>query len=542
MGIGGGESAAGSSRRVRSGYAPCMASQLKSASGRILRNSFWYGLETLLETLVFVGTSVAVARYLGPQKLGYFSYINFFVGIVTRASGTGLASATRKYMSEFLAADEPGMARAVYHFAYKYQLLGAVAITALGIAGVTLFGDPAFRTMSIILIASIIPGIMSWVPANANNAFEDVSKNTFSAFAYLLSYLAMIALTIHFHWDLVGVAATLFVARSVEVVLRTIPLHRRLGTMPLAALDAAVKERIRRFCLEAVGIQILTAVVWDRSEMIFLKAFSSLEQIAFYSVSFGLANNLLVVPRTFGSATGLTLMVEAGRAPERVNSIVRNACRYLLLVALPVHLGAAAITRQAIGLAYGPKYAGAVPVLMVAAILSIPRAFQELPEVLMRAADKQKQLLIWFSITGVVNLALDALLIPRYAAVGAAWGNGLAQTFGIVAIWYQAKRFFRFNFPVAAALRLTAAGALMALLAYLAARKLPNVPGMGVGIAVALPSFIVLVRLFGGLQFGDRARLAAIGDRLPGPARGVFAAVVDFATPAVEKPREVPVV
>ncbi len=508
-----------------------MASLAKSVTSRILHNSFWYGLETLLETAVFIGTSIAIARYLGPQKLGYFSYINFFVIVVTRTSGSGLANATRKYMSEFLAIDQPGTARAVYNLAYKYQLLGAITITVLGLTAVLLFGDPTYRTMSVLLIVSIVPGVMSWVPANANQAFEDVSKNTFSAFCYLVTYLAMILLTLHFRWDLTGIAAGLFVGRTVEVVLRTIPLHARLRTMPLAPLDTVIKHRIRRFCLEAVGIQLLMAVVWDRSEMVFLRAYCSLEQIAFYSVSFGLANNLLLFPRTFGSATGITLMVEAGRDSERVYSIVQNACRYLLLVALPVHLGAAAITRQAIGLAYGAKYAGAVPVLIVAAILSVPRAFQEIPEVLMRAADRQKQLLIWFSITGVVNIVLDWLLIPRYAAVGAAWGNGLAQMFGIVAIWYQAKRFYTFQFPVSSAIRLVAASGVMAGVAYLLAGAMPPAFGVPVAVVAAVVSYLVLVRLVRGMHASDRARLAPLSARLPPGLRGIAAAAIALAIP-----------
>ena len=94
-----------------------MSSRSTTATGKILNNSFWYGLETIIETVAFFGTSVAVARYLGPSKLGYFSYINFFVTIVTRTSGTGLASSTRKYMSEYLGLDQPGTARAVYHLA-----------------------------------------------------------------------------------------------------------------------------------------------------------------------------------------------------------------------------------------------------------------------------------------------------------------------------------------------------------------------------------------------------------------------------------------
>ena len=509
-----------------------MGLKSSSAAGKILHNSFWYGLETLMETFVFLGTSIAVARYLGPEKLGYFSYINFFVTVVTRTSGIGLASATRKYMSEFLALDRPGTARAVYYLAYRYQLLGAIAITILGLAGVFFFGEPAYKLMSAILISSIIPGVMSWVPAQANSAFEDVSKNTLSAFGYILTYLTVILLTLHFHWDLVGVASALLVGRTVEVFLRTAPLHARLRTLPLDALDDNTIDRIRRFCFQSIGLQLLTSVVWDRSEMVFLRAFSSLEQVAFYSVSFGLANNLLLVPRTFGGATGITLMVESGRDPSRVDNIVRNASRFLLLVVFPVHLGAAAITSQIIRVTYGAKYIGAIPVLIIASILAIPRAFQEIPETLLRAADQQKRLLFCYIAIGILNLTLDALFIPRYGAVGAAWGNGLSQSIGIVVIWQAAKRFYRFGLPIGTALRLFLSGACMSVIAWFIARSLPGIPGLVLAIAIAAVSYVFLVKLFHGLQPSDRIRLLPIGQRLPGPARGLFATALNFLIPA----------
>jgi O-antigen/teichoic acid export membrane protein len=509
-----------------------MADKPNTAAGKILHNSFWYGLETIVETLVFLGTSIAVARYLGPDKLGYFSFINFFVTTVTRTSGTGLAGATRKYMSEFLALGRPQTARGVYHLAWRYQLLGSVSIAVLGLGAVARFGDPAYRWMSCLLILSIVPGVMSWVPAQANQAFEDVYENTVSAFAYILSYAVVIVLTLHFHWDLIGIAAAQLVGRTIEVVLRTIPLHGRLRRLPCETPDRATTARIRRFCLESFGIQLLMSIVWERSELPFLKHYSGLRQIAFYSVSFTLANNLLVFPRTFGNATGITLMVESIREPGRVDSIVRNACRFLLLVVFPVHLGAAAIAAQALGFAYGTKYLGAIPVVMVASILSMPRAFQEIAEVLLRSADRQRQLLIWFSVAGALNLGLDWLLIPRFGAVGAAWGNGVAQSFGVFAIWRQARRFYDFRFPVWTAVRLLAAGLGMAALAYYVVRSLPGVEGLLAAVLVAACSYPLLVKLVHGLHAADRLRLAPIGERLPAPLRRAFSAVLAFATPA----------
>ena len=509
-----------------------MAVQTQTASRNILQNSLWYGLETVIETVVFLGTSIAVARYLGPEKLGYFSYINFFVTVLTRTSGSGLAGATRKYMSEYIALDRLGTARAIYNLAHRYQLIGAVFISSLCLLGVTLFGDPHFKLMASILIVSIVPGLMSWVPAEANSAFQDVRDNTISAFGYIAAYTLVIVLTIHFHWDLVGVASATLIGRTLEVFLRTIPLNRALRKLPLDTLQPEVIGRIRRFCLQAVGLQLLTSVVWDRSEMLFLKTFSSLAQTAFYSVSFTFSTNLLMFPRIFGGSTGITLMVEASRDPRRIDAIVKNSCRYLLFVILPVSLGAAAITYPTIAFVYGPRYLGAVPAMMIAAILCIPRAFQWVPETLMRTADRQDRIIVWYCITGVLNLTLDALLIPRFGAAGAAWGNGLAQSFGVIAIWLQTRRVYTFSFPVLSALRLSAASVIMAAVAYLIAHRVPGLPGLLLAILAATPVYILLVKLFRGLEPSDRTRLSPIAERLPGPARRAYLATIAFLTPA----------
>ena len=508
-----------------------MATEKTTISGKILHNSFWYGLETILETVVFLGTSIAVARYLGPTKLGHYGYIGLFVNVVTRTSGTGISSATRKYMSEFLGLDQVGTARAVYNLAYRYQLLGTVFVTTLSMLAVVLFGEPGYKLMSAILVASIVPGVMSWVPAQANQAFEDVSNNTFSAFGYLVSYTVVIVLTVHYQWDLVGVASAMLIGRTFEVILRTIPLHVKLRKLPLSTLPQEVVERIRRFCIQAVGIQLLMSVVWDRSEIWFLRYFSGLEQIGFYSISFTLVNNLLVVPRTFGNATGISLMVQATREPERIDGIVRNACRYLLFVALPVHLGAAAIARAAVGFAYDARYIPAIPVIMIASLLSIPRAFQEISEVLMRAADRQKELLTWLSITGLVNIVLDYFLIRRYGAVGAAWGNGLAQAFGIVVVWEQARRFYKFSFPIETAVRFFCASSIMAAIAFFVCREVPGLLGLILAVATAVPIYLLLVKVFRGLAADDRQRLEPIGNRLPGAARRLYVSIIEFITP-----------
>lgn len=504
----------------------------RTSSHKILSNSFWYGLEQVMETVVFFGTSIVVARAMGPEKLGYFSFINLFVSVITNTGGNGLASATRKYMSEFIGQDRVGVAHSVYRYTWRFQFFSALLITALGVAGVWFFGNPSFRLMSAVLLASILPGMMSWIPAQANASFENMQKNTISALGYVFSYAAVILLSLYFHWDLVGIAAATLVGRVVEAFMRTIPLEAKLRNLPREPLPPEVVARIREFCIQAVGIQLLTAIVWNRSELIFLDKYSTLTQMGFYSVSAGLASKLLLIPRTLAAATGVTLMVEASRDRTRVKSIVNNAARYLLLIAVPVHLGAAAIASQAIRFAYGARYVGAIPTMVVASVLALPLALQEIPETLMRAADRQKVLLKWLVITGVVNVTLDWVLIPRYGALGAAWGNGISQAFGFCAVWIVAQREYPFKLPRMIAVRLGFAGLAMAGVAYEISSALPGAKGLILAGLTSAAMYVLLVKLVHGLDPSDGERLSPIGNRLPRPLRRAFAATISFVVPA----------
>lgn len=506
-----------------------MPSGEKTASGKILHNSIWFGLETVLETIIFFGTSIAVARYLGPEKNGYFSYVNFFVITATRAGGT-LASATRKFMAEYLVIDRPGAARGVYKLAYFYQLLGALIISFGGIALVMLFGNSQHRLMSCILLLAVIPGAMSWVPAEANNAFEDMAPNTISAFGYLVFYFLVIVLTIVFHWDLVGIASATLVGRIAEVLLRTIPLHKRFRAFPLEPVSDEIKQRIRRYCIQGIGVQLLTSIVYDRSEFFFLEYFSGPSAVSFYSVSAGLVDRLLIIPRTFGFASGATLVVEATRDAGRVRTIVKNICRVLLLIVFPINIGAAAIAKVAVAVGYGQRYAPAAPVMVIAALLGIPRAFQLISENLLRAADRQQLQLKWLVVTGVINVALDYFLVRQYGATGAAWGNGISQAFATVALWMAARSVYDIRFPMAAALRFFGAASVMGVVSFFISRALSPVPGFILGIATGAVTYLIMLKVFRALDGGDQERLQLLAKKFPGRVRAPIHSVIGFLT------------
>lgn len=100
-------------------------------SKTIARNTAWYGLENLIGFVTSLITSIAIARTLGPTKMGYIIYVTWLTGIVSSLGSVGIPETTRKYMAEFIGGGDYSTARYIYIRTLLLQTsLAAVATIA----------------------------------------------------------------------------------------------------------------------------------------------------------------------------------------------------------------------------------------------------------------------------------------------------------------------------------------------------------------------------------------------------------------------------
>jgi O-antigen/teichoic acid export membrane protein len=96
----------------------------------IAKNTGWYGLERLINAILTVCTSIAIARTLGPAKMGYIIYVSWIASMVGELGGLGIPATTRKYMAEFLGMGDRGTARYIF-----FRTLGLQAALATVVTG-----------------------------------------------------------------------------------------------------------------------------------------------------------------------------------------------------------------------------------------------------------------------------------------------------------------------------------------------------------------------------------------------------------------------
>jgi O-antigen/teichoic acid export membrane protein len=497
------------------------------------RNFIFMGLEVAITLVSTLLTTVVIARTIGPTRLGYFNLVFWLTSITCSVGSLGIPLTTFKYMGEFLGGGQKELARAVFFYNLRAQTVIAWVLTAIGMTAVFTIVAPGYRLCSALLVLSMVPNMVAFIPSQANTAAEDAARNTRGHFVGALVYVVAVAVSLLLGWDLVGIAAGVLVYRTAELVAKMLPVLKTMKAVPQIPLPSAIRKRMFTFSGLSTGLMILQIVIWDRSDIILLKLLQpDIRQLAFFSVCFSVAEGLMRMPQTFATALSATQMAEYGRDKNRLFKMTSQASTYVLLGALPILVGVACIGGPFIRAMYGSQYLPAIPVFIVVALLSIPKAVLTPALTLLYSAEDLGFILKWGCAAALINVLLDVALIPNHGALGAAWANGLAQTFAALSIWGRVLVRYPVRLDMPVVLRLVAATLAMAIVV-LGIVAIPLSPLLTLGIAVPVGAivFLALSRIFMVLQKEDRRRLLVFSALLPTPVGSSFKLLVDFLVP-----------
>jgi O-antigen/teichoic acid export membrane protein len=483
----------------------------------IARNTGWYGLESIITAVVTLVTSIAIARTLGPSKMGYIIYVAWIASVVSSLGGMGIPATTQKYMAEFLGMGDRGTARHIYFRTLQLQIALATLATTCLLFWVLRDASEGYRLASALVVLSFWPSMVNSISAQANVATEQLSTNlpasVISVFVFFLSIMA----TVIFKWGVVGVGASMFVMRAVDFLIRLFPTLRRILSWETAHVHPpGLRERMIAFSWQSVASMIVAMVVWDRSELFLLKHLcADIRQVAFYSVAFSMAERLLLSAGVFASATAATVFAQHGRDKSRLPALTASTFRYLALTSIPLHLISTALAVPALLFLYGNQYKGAAMVVALAPLLCLSKAFSGPVQSLLQSFERQGYVIAATVLAGIVDIGVAWYLIPAHGAVGACIGSGVAQITAVGMMWAVGIHLYRIELPWLLVAKITFASALASLAAHYVAVHLTPMLAILCGGTAALIVLFVLFYLMRVLEPEDRARFSILTGMMP---------------------------
>lgn len=452
-----------------------MANSLKVA-----KNSAFSFVSLLCSATLGIGLTALVARVLAPEAMGHYSLVVWLTTLAGLLANLGYVTTATRFMAEKLGQERPDEGASVLGFAARKVAFTGLAVTAMVLA-LAPFAPRLYSGFPITLYLSV--GALSILPTAMSALFAGACQG-------LQRYDWMAAVTgLGTILTLGGAIAALLAGGGIPGLLAVTAGSALLCSLVYAALLSRwhpgwfrtalapeAKRELRRFQWAVFAMLGLDAIVWQRSELFFLGFWAPAQQVAFYSLAFGLATMAMkLLP---GTLVGLLIpmMARTEGAGDRAGTsrVFKHSCRAMAMLAVPVAVGGALVSFPLVELLYGTAYlpvSGLLSALLLAGALVMIYGYPA-SSILYSTGGERFLVRVGLAMA-ILNLALDVALIPFWGAWGAVAANALAQIASLAPGLWGAYRYAGVRPPVSILPPVLLSTALMALPVWLIVARTP---------------------------------------------------------------------
>jgi len=429
----------------------------------LMRNTAWYGLVTAVGLVSGLVMSVVLARGLGPTLMGELSYVLWAERTLTAVATLGFTFATVRYTAEALARGEGDLAWGVVRRFMRRQIVATAITTAVALPLALAFAPDHLRGPLAVVISTLFLVTIEGIYSHALQGAQRYDITARTSTIKMALQLLVASLAIHYGAGITALLAGMTVTLVISTLLQR---HRARAVYreSLSAPPAMLGAEARAFLVPLSIVAVLDVIVWDRSEVFFLGLYASSEDIAYYSLAFGLATRIMIIP---GIVVGALLpafsALHGQGAPEEFRSLYRTALRYVGLVGVPLAAIVAALAPGLVVWLYGDAYLPAAPLVGIMCAVSLLSAMRGVAWAALRAVGDRRCALTATAVAAVVNLGLAALLIPGWTTRGAVIANTAAQLTASIWVFVGMARLHRIDVPVLDFAKLALAGVLTLL-------------------------------------------------------------------------------
>ena len=385
--------------------------------GGVLANVSWTTLEQITRMAVSFLVTIQVVNYLGPERFGLYSYVVSVVGILMPLTAFGLEQVVMRRLVE-----DPGARDRVLGTTFALRnVSGVLAFAAALLFVLTVdHGDPQRLRLT------AVAGVMLLFQAfdTVSFYFKSIMGAKYVAFTKLAGQAVFAGTSMAllltggqiegFLWARAAEAATVGAA--------LMAVYRLAGASFSWSFDRAELKSLLRAGFP-LFIASLAVMVYMRIDQLMLGQLSSEAELGYYGVAVRLAEIANFVPVALMTALYPGLVEARGRSPVAYRARVQHL--YNVMAAIGWVLAIAATLAAPIGfqVLFDHRYDPSVP-MFVALSWSIPMVCLGVAVNAVLTAEGK----FWTSAAAtalgmVVNVGLNAWMIPRWGGLGSAWAT-----------------------------------------------------------------------------------------------------------------------
>ena len=398
---------------------------LSSGFKKIFVNISWLFFERIIGMIVSFFVGVYVARYLGPENFGLFSYSVSFVGLFAAIATLGLDSIViRELVKDEKKRDE------LLGTSFALKIIGSFLVIGIIFIAVRFTNNDNFTNFLIYIIA-IGTLFQSFNVINFHFQSKVLSKYTVYAQIFTsITCAAIKLLLIYFRMSLVYFVIVSLI-QSVILALGLIVMYiKQKSNLFNWIINFSLAKRLLQdsWPLILSGIAISIAM---RIDQVMLKEYMGNIHVGYYAVGVRLAEILIFIPMAIGQSF-FPKIIKLDFIKEKKFLLLLFRIFFLLaLIAIGVNL----LSKYIILFLFGEIYSLSTVVLNIL-IWTIPFTyFGIITNKLLLSLNLQKLIFYKQLSLTIINICLNIILIPKYGITGAALSTLTADI--IINIFYE---------------------------------------------------------------------------------------------------------
>lgn len=384
-------------------------------------NTSWLFGERILRMAVGLFVGIWVARYLGPEEFGLFSYASAFVGIFATVATLGLD----EIVIRELVKDE-SKRDLLLGTAFVLKIIGAFVVLSLVALVTDLTSDDLFTNKLIFIIA-------------ASTLFQSFNVIDFYFQANVLSkYIVYANTTVMFIFSIIRVILILDEAPLIEFVWVAlfnsillsiayiyIYLHRDLSLK-----SWKFETEVAVYLLKNSWPLIVSSIVisiYMRVDQVMIKEMLDNDAVGQYAAAVRLSEAWYFLPMVISSSLFPAIINAKEKSQELYTLRIITLLNILYCIAIPLVIIVYMYAKEIILFLYGENYLFASPVLSIHIIAFIFVSLGVGMHKWIIIENLQKYEFYSLLFGSISNIILNYFLIGRYGIVGAAIATLLSQ-------------------------------------------------------------------------------------------------------------------
>ena len=431
------------------------------AAYKVAKNSAIMMASEILNKVLSLVLTIALARYLGDNGFGQYSFVVTMMMLFQVFSDFGLDGLTIREIAK-----NPKKTGIYLNNVLALKLAFSVVSFLMLSVAINLT-----HKSSEIVYSTYIAGIAIIFCSLANtfaavfNAHERLEAR---AFPLLISRVIVIAISFYaiiLKQGLVLLISAVLIGEIVRLAIGWHICHNRFAKIDLNIDWSLCKKLfIASIPFGAIG---MIALVYFKIDIVMLSLMKDDKVVGWYSAAYALLSALLFITEAYNLSIFPVLSRYADSAKNLLLFGWERSVKYLLLVSLPISVGTTVLAGRFIALFYSKDYAPSVIALQIL-IWTLPWIFvNSINMRVLYATDRQKEAAIVAFTSAVLNIAFNFVLIPMYSYIGASVATITVEIINVLIYFWLVSKLFGMKVNIGAILpKPMLASAAMGILIY----------------------------------------------------------------------------